>query len=656
MARRRTEHGVIAKKGPRTMSEMATRELVNEAILSEQNGRLFEAREKLERAIAEGGEASLGVDVRLRLGRICIRSLDYERAEQVLREARAMAESAGAPRQMAAAIHQLALLERRRFRYDEALALLEASPIVGLTGSPSSETGEWWHVRGMVLASRGDLADGERTLFRAYQVFQDLHDQEGLAAVGDSIAALLLKRGKVGGALQFALRSLDLKRRLNDRYGVAQSLNTVGRAYMLQTKGADAARAFSEGLEIAEGLQLLSSPRMGQMRNRLGQVALLEGDTGRASECFRKTLDSDPSPLNALYAHLGLAWVHIAAGRLDEAHAEGLNMERRLDGERGLSGMADLLTGVNGCIARRRGDVARGEQLLGQAVDRMGDTEMALDSIPYLYELRDLYYSDGRMDLAVRVMARALDLLHECGAERGILDLEAWLRRVDSPSLVQLALSQHLPDFLVGDILGGGLGSRPIRLQEAAVLFCDIRDYTSLSEGLHPGEVVEILNEWFGEAARVIRRHRGFVDKYIGDGLMALFGVPEARDDAAADAVRAALELREELWALNLRRRALGRGEIRAGIGIDTGEVVVGFIGSHHRRSYTVIGDTVNVASRIESATKDLRCDILISGATQSRQEPYRVAETLFRGNVPVKGRTQPVALFQVKGRLQDSP
>src|SRR4029077_9431010 len=133
---------------------------------------------------------------------------------------------------------------------------------------------------------------------------------------------------------------------------------------------------------------------------------------------------------------------------------------------------------------------------------------------------------------------------------------------------------QHLPDHVVDGILSGRLSRRVSHKQEVTVLFCDVRNYTNLSEGLPPEQVVELLNEWFAEATRAIRRHGGVVDKFIGDAVMALFGVPEPRDDAAADAVRAALEMRDALAAMNLRQQALGGKEIRVGIGIDGGEAV----------------------------------------------------------------------------------
>src|SRR5207248_6909987 len=114
----------------------------------------------------------------------------------------------------------------------------------------------------------------------------------------------------------------------------------------------------------------------------------------------------------------------------------------------------------------------------------------------------------------------------------------------------------------------------------------------------------------------------------------ALFGVPEPRESMAADAVRAALELRDALDAINMRHRFLGLREIRIGIGIDQGEAVLGFIGSHLRQSYTAIGDVVNTAARLESATKEVGCDILISDRVDAVQRRSAVAETQYVGRL----------------------
>ena len=276
--------------------------------------------------------------------------------------------------------------------------------------------------------------------------------------------------------------------------------------------------------------------------------------------------------------------------------------------------------------------------------------------VPFLYELRDLHQARGETARAVAVMTRTLDLLAECGSERGVADVEEWLRTVDAPGLTRLALERHVPGHLVEEILSGRMCRPRPKRQVVTVLFCDAMNYTTLSEGLDPEQVVELLNEWFTAATRAIRRHGGIVDKFIGDAIMAVFGVPEPRDDDAADAVRAALEMRDALASLNLRRQALGMKQIEVGIGINTGEAVVGFIGSHSQQSFAAIGDVTNTASRLESKTRDFPgCDILISRSTEEIQQRHGVAETTYLGLAELKGKGQKVPVYQVLGPRETS-
>jgi class 3 adenylate cyclase len=340
----------------------------------------------------------------------------------------------------------------------------------------------------------------------------------------------------------------------------------------------------------------------------------------------------------------------MASAELDQAERAFTELADLVAAQPTLAGMTHWLTGLRGALTSRRGDFASGAVLLHQAIDGLKGTGQPLETIPFLYELRDLYQAQGTLDKAVAVMADALDLWGECGSERGVADVEAWLRTVDRPSLVRLALERHLPPPLVQDVLDGKLVPREPRKQRLTVLFSDLRDYTTLAEKMEPGELVELLNDWFSEATRAVRRHGGLVDKFIGDAVMALFGVPDERPDAAADAVRAALDLREALAALNQRQQVLGGPTLRIGVGIDAGEAVVGFLGSHLRQSYTAIGDVVNTASRLEGVTKQHNCDIIISQAVQEEQEQYGVAKTTFLGKVAVKGRRQEVAVYQVDG------
>jgi len=184
------------------------------------------------------------------------------------------------------------------------------------------------------------------------------------------------------------------------------------------------------------------------------------------------------------------------------------------------------------------------------------------------------------------------------------------------------------------------------RKQEVAVMFTDIRDFTSLSETLKPEEVVELLKEYHAKMVNIIFENDGTLDKFIGDGIMATFGTPDPKPDDAYRAVVAGIQMKKALLELNLVRSKNGLTAIRQGIGIHFGSVIAGNIGTENRMEYTVIGDTVNLASRIESKCKDLQTDFLISESVKEKLNERIPTRNL--GLHSVKGKTESVVLYEV--------
>ncbi|MBI5508482.1 MAG: adenylate/guanylate cyclase domain-containing protein [Deltaproteobacteria bacterium] len=202
--------------------------------------------------------------------------------------------------------------------------------------------------------------------------------------------------------------------------------------------------------------------------------------------------------------------------------------------------------------------------------------------------------------------------------------------------------SQVLQKLKLGDLKLSG------EQRTATVLFSDIRSFTALSERLAPADVVSMLNEYFNVMVEIVFNNDGFLNKFIGDALMAIYNVPVEQTEPELRAVKTAIEMIEALDRLNKRRAERGLYAIKIGIGVNTGPVIAGNIGHMKRMEYTVIGDTVNLAQRIESQTKVTGMPLLISETTYQAVAGKVVAQAL--PPVKVKGKQEPVSLYAVSG------
>jgi len=184
--------------------------------------------------------------------------------------------------------------------------------------------------------------------------------------------------------------------------------------------------------------------------------------------------------------------------------------------------------------------------------------------------------------------------------------------------------------------------------KKVTVFFSDIRNFTAMSEKMQPEDVLSMLNEYMSKMVDVITSRGGVVDKFVGDAIMAIWGAPINREDDALNAVTACLQMRNALYDLNVKRKAKSLPELRIGMGLNTGTAIVGNMGSSEKMEYTAIGDTVNLASRIESQTKELKADILINQTVYD--EVKHNIEAIPCKRVTVKGKEDEVQLYRVIG------
>lgn len=248
----------------------------------------------------------------------------------------------------------------------------------------------------------------------------------------------------------------------------------------------------------------------------------------------------------------------------------------------------------------------------------------------------------GKLDTRVEIKRR--DEFGEVGV--AINGMAAALRERETlKGALARYVSKHVAENIIADNKLPGLKGDRRRI---TVLFCDIRNFTRFANALPPEEVVAFLNEYFAEMIEAIFSHQGTLDKFLGDGLMAVFGAPLDDPQHELHAVTAALEMQARLR--RLRERWHGdKAEIASGIGIHTGDAIVGNIGSEQRMEYTAIGDTVNIASRLERATKELGFEILLS---ESTAEALGGEFSLRRiDDIQCRGVAQPLTIYTVEGK-----
>jgi class 3 adenylate cyclase len=210
-------------------------------------------------------------------------------------------------------------------------------------------------------------------------------------------------------------------------------------------------------------------------------------------------------------------------------------------------------------------------------------------------------------------------------------------------------ISKFATKEVAEDLLTSGfaLGGKHV---DATAMFCDIRSFTSIAEAQEPDETIELLNDYYTLMMDAIGTEGGVVNQIIGDGLMAIFGAPVPREDHRQRAVHAARQMVELIRLFNVEQAAGGKVEIQIGVGIASGKVIAGYTGTLHRATYTCVGDTVNIAARLEAQTKELGRPILIDENTRAGLDDDVVVEA--RGELPLKGKLEPVKVYAVSLNL----
>jgi adenylate cyclase len=276
-----------------------------------------------------------------------------------------------------------------------------------------------------------------------------------------------------------------------------------------------------------------------------------------------------------------------------------------------------------------------------------GDNAWVMDKLNRLAETSDPEtIMDAELVIGEEKISANFSVLPLSNADKKRIGSMLMIEDISSEKRLKSTMSRYMDPSIAARLVANGAEKLGGQSSTATILFSDIRSFTTITEQLGAQGTVGFLNEYFGLMVECLQREGGMLDKFIGDAIMGAFGVPEPHEDDTDRAVRSAIAMMTELRNWNAQRTAEGKAPVDIGIGLNTDNVVTGNIGSHKQMNYTIIGDGVNLAARLESATKQYGAHILISEFTRKElRGTYRMRELDL---VVVKGKTQPVAVYEV--------
>lgn len=533
------------------------------------------------------------------------------------------------------------------------------------------DMGRFFHMRGYASWQL------ERVLYTAFfSLNQSISlllscDQESssfyLARVHNTYGQILHQQGQLYGALQEYEEALRILEKLDDEVALAHVLGGLGRLCLDFGAHQVAREYLLRDLDIVERTSPEMTRLQTQLLSHLGACELELGALSQAEVFYQRSkslAEADDNVLGLAFALLGLGRVALAHKEaeqaldlVEEARALMVNEERALPVrfEKALRGLCFRLEGES---LQLQGALQASIDAYAQARDCFSGSKLTspVEKADLLRGYAAAVAGMGDMQRSAHLLREALSYLDSTAADRFREEVESELRKCSRDSwLLHSAgrfIGQKHIEFLLQETGRGGFrGER----KEVCVMFADLRGFSAISQQFAAHELIELLNDFLAHMTRSVEVFGGFVDKFIGDAVMAVFSLPLPQDDDTERALQSALLMQVELARFR-RKMPLGMPQLKVGVGLHKGPVVAGLIGSPQKRSYTVIGDAVNTSSRLEGMTKTLGASVLVSESIrEGLSEPSRY---LFRplGTYIPKGQNKAVKVFDVHGEDDGSP
>lgn len=586
------------------MREIREDPLFCEVFQKMRQGNWKEAGTLLQNLRAPGISPLKSLGIEYYLGKVKMFAGDLKGAMECFRHALKMAQEEHSEPYLAVyPLCELAFIEFKGGNREQAGAHLSRAEEILENHRHTDCAALFHHYRGIWRNRMNQAREGLQDLKRSLTLYQEEDSPENAAMVNDSLGQFHFEKGELEDAIINFEESMRIKQDMGDFFGLALTWGNLGRAYLLMSDYDRALHYFEKDLQFSEK----ASDRFGQMvmRNNIGRTLVPMGKIDEGVSSLQTSLELAREQENRFWILLStkdLARAEIEKG--DAARSMSLLEPLLPDIERtGDIRLKSEALGIMSLCYQKGGDREAAQKACREAVQMLSGADAPFELITMKMQLGKLLFENGEHCRALEIFGKALENAEALRAPWLIRKFEALIKNVDENEWIRVRLGRYLGREVIDEILQGvEKATMGGKRQKVTVLVSDIRGYTKFSEDRNPEEIVVMLNDYFSMMVEVIHRFKGTIDKFIGDAILSYFGAPVTYGDDSERALRTASGMMNALLKYNRLRLQRNEEPLEMGIGIETGEAVVGNIGSYWRKDYTVVGRTVTRAFQLCSS------------------------------------------------------
>jgi class 3 adenylate cyclase len=505
------------------------------------------------------------------------------------------------------------------------------------------------HFQGLALNAMSNYFEAFKNYEIALENACEINDISYQGWIYDCMGSAIANKGNYNEAIEYYMQSIEIKSQSNDKEGLAITCGNLGRAYKSIGEYGKSLKYFKRDLVLS----LSTNDFIGQiiMHSNIGELYWIKMRHDKSLFHYQKSLELAEkigNLMGKLYALIGIASCHLDLKNI-RSFNNCISLLQRENPKGKFYHIASLIYKLKGKVNEKNKKFTLALKEYKHSIDVLNVNSAPSLDIGLMYErIAVLLKKMNNHKGFIENIRNAIKFYKSCYAYNHIQRAQDRLHEADVEEWMTYLFGTYLGESVIDSILKLQTNPRHIASRESvAVLFSDIRDFTSLSETMHPQDLIETLNEYLGHMSEVIEKNNGEIDKFIGDAIMAVFHAAPGKNNQALKAIMSAIEMVRELDMFNALMSQRKKSQIRIGIGIHFGEVVSGTMGSTSRRNFTVIGDAVNAASRIEGLTKEYGLSILVSEDIHHQCKDIEGLHFREIDRVRVKGRSSPTVLFE---------